>query len=448
VDTWCIALQQATYYLETYGCTLNSSDSELIAGLLHKAGFIEINAPSEAEFIVINTCGVKTPTEQKIFHQIRAYARLEGKLVITGCLPLIFKDKLDVLKQLSPGFGAMVGPRNYHEIVGVFKALQEGARNIVKIDGTSLDHKACLEPKRPHEHVAILAIAEGCSGACTYCCTRFARGVLDSYPSKELAAKFFKYIDAGTREVFLTAEDCSAYHDPAGNVTLPGLVDRFLEKRGTYYIRLGMMNPRTLLPVHEHLIRSMQDPRMFKFIHVPVQSGSDRILKVMNRLYTAADFVRMIDEFKAALPGIMIATDIICGFPGESDDDFGQTVELMRVIKPDIMNISMYGHRPGTAASKLKQLPSNTVKARTRKLTALHKELAKQNHEEWLGWEGEAIIEEYNADNKNWLARNPFYRPIIVENGKLGEIVRVKITGAVAHYFTGEITREEPRSGR
>jgi threonylcarbamoyladenosine tRNA methylthiotransferase CDKAL1 len=439
VDIWCIALQQATYYLETYGCTLNSSDSELIVGLLHKAGYVEINSPTDAAFIVLNTCGVKTPTEQKIFHQIRTYARLEGKLVITGCLPLIFKDKLDVLKQLSPNFGAMIGPRNYHEIVSVFKALQEGSRNIVKIDGTSLDHKGCLEPKRPHEHIAILAIAEGCAGACAYCCTRFARGVLDSYPSGELAAKFSKYIDAGTREVFLTAEDCSAYRDTTGNVTLPGLIDRFLEKRGACYIRIGMMNPRTLLPVHEHLIRSMRDPRMFKFIHVPVQSGSDRILKAMNRLYTAADFTRMIDAFKAAFPGIMIATDIICGFPGEGNDDFSQTVDLMKAIKPEIMNISMYGHRPGTPASKLRQLPSNIVKARTRELTAVHKEITRQKHGEWLGWEGEAIIEEYNVDTKNWLARNQFYRPIIVENGKLGNIVRVKITGAVAHYFTGVI---------
>ena len=434
-------MQLATYYLETYGCTLNSSDSELIAGLLQGAGLAEVEAPGEAAFIILNTCGVKTPTEQKIFHQIRKYTHLEGKvLVITGCLPLIFKDKLDVLKQLSPNFGAIVGPKNYHELADVLKALQKGARNIIKIDGTSLDDKACLEPKRQNEHVAILAIAEGCVGACTYCCTRFARGALDAYPSAYLAGKFSKYIDAGTREVFLTAEDCSAYLDTAGSITLPGLVNRFLEKPGDYHIRLGMMNPRTLLPVHEHLIRSMRDPRVFTFIHVPVQSGSDRILKAMNRLYTAADFMKMIEAFKMTFPGITIATDIICGFPGETDEDFRQTVDLMHRVRPDIINISMYGHRPGTTASKLKQIPSGTVKARTRELTAIHKEITRKNHEEWLGWEGEAIIEEYNADNKNWLARNQFYKPIIVEHGKPGEVVRIRITGAVTHYFTCAIT--------
>jgi threonylcarbamoyladenosine tRNA methylthiotransferase CDKAL1 len=430
----------ATYYLETYGCTLNSSDSELIAGQLQDAGLHEVKAPGDATFIILNTCGVKTPTEQKIFHQIRRYAGLDGKvLVITGCLPLIFKEKLDVLKQLSPGFGAIVGPKNYHEIAAVLKALQDGAHNIVKIDGTSLEHKSCIEPRRPHEHVAILAIAEGCVGACTYCCTRIARGTLDSYPSAHLAAKFSKYIDAGTRELFLTAEDCSAYLDTAVNVTLPGLIDRLLEKSGSYYIRLGMMNPRTLLPVHEHLIRTMRDPHVFKFIHVPVQSGSDRILKSMNRLYTTADFMKMIDDFKTAFPGITIDTDIICGFPGETDEDFRQTIDLVKRLRPDITNISMYGHRPGTVASKLKQIPSSTVKARTRELTTIHKEITNKNHEEWLDWEGEAIIEEFNTDNNNWLARNLFYKPIIVENGKLGEIVQVKISGAVAHYLIGKI---------
>jgi MiaB-like tRNA modifying enzyme len=434
-------MQLATYYLETYGCTLNSSDSELIAGLLQGAGLVEVKAPGEAALIMLNTCGVKMPTEQKILHQIRRYARLEGKvLVIAGCLPLIFKDNIGSLTKLAPDFGAMVGPKNYHELADVLKALQKGTRNIIKIDGTSLDHKACLEPKRPNDHVAILAIAEGCVGACTYCCTRFARGAIDSYPSAHLAGKFSRYIDAGTKEVCLTAEDCSAYLDTDGNITLPGLIDRFLEKSGDYHIRLGMMNPRTLLPVHEHLIRSMRDPRVFTFIHVPVQSGSDRILKCMNRLYTAADFMKMIDAFKTAFPGITIDTDIICGFPGETDEDFRQTVDLMNRVRPDIINISMYGHRPGTAASKLKQVPSGTVKARTRELTAIHKEMTRKNHEEWLGWEGEVIIEEYNADNKNWLARNQFYKPIIVENGKLGENVRIRITGAVSHFFTGTIT--------
>ncbi|MEX2682268.1 MAG: tRNA (N(6)-L-threonylcarbamoyladenosine(37)-C(2))-methylthiotransferase [Candidatus Sigynarchaeota archaeon] len=434
-------MQAATYYLETYGCTLNSSDSELIAGLLQGAGFIEVKEPGDAGFIILNTCGVKTPTEQKMLHQIRQYSRLEGKiLVIAGCLPLIFKKNLDVLRNIAPNFGAMVGPKNYHEIPTVFKALQKGASNIIRLDGTSIEDKMCLEPKRPNKHVAILAIAEGCVGVCTYCCTRFARGILDAYPARFLVERFTKLIDAGTKEIFLTAEDCSAYFDSRGDVMLPDLIDMFLAKPGDYRIRLGMMNPRTLLPVHEHLIRSMHDPRVFTFIHVPVQSGSDRILKAMNRQYKIIDFVNMMDAFKVAFPGITIDTDIICGFPGETDEDFQQTVSLMERVRPDIINISMYGHRPGTAASKLKQVPSSTVKARTRQLTAIHEEITRKNNERWLGWEGDAIIEEYNEKTRNYLARNRFYKPIIVDSGNLGEIVRVKITGTVSHVFTGTVT--------
>ncbi|MBN2150387.1 MAG: tRNA (N(6)-L-threonylcarbamoyladenosine(37)-C(2))-methylthiotransferase [Candidatus Lokiarchaeota archaeon] len=432
---------RATYYLETHGCTLNSSDSELIAGILHGAGIDEVGSPGDADFIILNTCGVKTATEQKILHRIRQYARLDGRiLVIAGCLPLILKDDLGALMRLAPGFGAMVGPRNYHELSGVIDALRGGTRNIVRIDGASLGAKERLEPRRPHGHVAILPIAEGCTGACTYCCTRFARGSLDCYNASHLVDKFSRYVVAGAREVFLTAEDCSAYLDPAEGVTLPGLVDRLLEKPGGYHLRIGMMNPGTLLRVHEHLVRAMRDPRVFAFAHVPVQSGSDRVLRAMNRTYSVADFTGMIDAFKAAIPGITIATDVICGFPGETDGDFQQTVDLLLRIRPDVVNISKYGHRPGTAASKLKQIDSGTVKARTRELTAAHERVTMRNNEEWVGWEGEAIIEEYNEKNGNWLARNRFYKPIIVGRGILGGTVRVEITGAAPHHLIGKVT--------
>nr|MDO8108756.1 tRNA (N(6)-L-threonylcarbamoyladenosine(37)-C(2))-methylthiotransferase [Candidatus Sigynarchaeota archaeon] len=429
-----------SFFLETYGCTLNTSDSEVIARILEKEGLVQTSSVKDATFIVINTCGVKTPTEQKILHQIRQLARAPGKiLIICGCLPLIHKYDLETISRLVPEFGAMVGPKNYHELGAVIAALRGGKRNILKIDAVSLEHKYHLEQKRSRGHIGIVAIAEGCLGACNYCCTRFARGSLLSYPAKLLTGKFNALIDGGAKEIWVTAEDCSAYHDKGENMDLPGLLNGFLKKPGQYFVRLGMMNPATLLPVHGDLISSLLDDRVFKFIHVPVQAGSDRVLESMNRRYRVADFKAILAAFTAAYPGITLATDIICGYPGETDEDFDQTVRLMREVKPDVINISMYGHRPGTVASRQKQLPSPVVKERSRQLTALHKEITAEIHKIWIGWEGMAIIDEYNSENGNWVARNPFYRPIVLPRGHLGDIVRVKIAAAVGYYFTGEI---------
>jgi len=401
-----------------------------------------VDAVEDAAFIVINTCGVKTPTERKIFHQIEQYGKFQGKImVICGCLPLIHKANLDAITRLVPGFGALIGPKNYHELEAIIQELRAGKRNIIKIDGTSLEEKTGLEPKRSHDHQGIIAIAEGCLGACNYCCTRFARGPLMSYPAPVLTSKFNTMIEDGVKEIWITAEDCSAYMDNENDVNLPGLLDAFLQQAGTYFVRIGMMNPKTLLPIHEKLIHALEDDRVFKFIHVPVQSGSDRVLEDMNRRYTVADFNRIIDDFKAAFPTITVATDIICGYPGETDDDFESTMDLMRAIKPDVINISMYGHRPGTAASKRKQLPSTIVKERSRMLTALHREITSQNNEQWIGHEEIAIIDEYNEVKNNWVARIPVYKPIIlpIEQGSLGEIVRVRILSCTSYYFTGEI---------
>lgn len=431
-----------TFFLETYGCTLNSSDSELIANILEGIQLVRVDAVEDAAFIVINTCGVKTPTEKKIFHQIEQYSKLQDKIVvIAGCLPLIHKANLDAITRLIPGFGALVGPKNYHELRAIVQDLRAGKRNIIKIDGTSLEEKMALEPKRSHDHRGIIAIAEGCLGACNYCCTRFARGHLMSYPAPALVSKFNSMIEDGVKEVWITAEDCSAYLDKVNKVNLAGLIEAFLQQEGMYFIRIGMMNPKTLLPVHDELIRAFQDDRVFKFIHVPVQSGSDRVLNDMNRRYTVSDFNRTIQDFKTAFPSITIATDVICGYPGETDDDFDLTMDLMRAIRPDVINISMYGHRPGTVASKCKQLPSNIVKERSRKLTILHKEITSYNNEQWIGYEGIAIIDEYNKKNNNWVARIPVYKPVILprEQGSLGEIVSVRILSCTSYYFTGEI---------
>jgi MiaB-like tRNA modifying enzyme len=430
-----------TYFLDSYGCTLNASDAEIIDQAFALSNLERVNKASDANIIIVNTCGVKVPTEQKILHVIQQYGEMADKiLLITGCLPLIYRDNLDRINVLAPGFGAIVGPRNYHELPGIIEQLQAGQRNIVSIEPASLECKYDLEMARPQPHLAILPVAEGCLGACTYCCTRFARGSLDSYPAPLLETKMAKFLAEGATEVLLTAEDCSAYYDKENGIYLPKLIDMLSGLGGVYFIRVGMMNPRTVLPITNELVDAFSSPAVFKFLHVPVQSGSDRILKAMNRQYSRANFLDIVCAFRERYPTITIATDVICGYPGEMDADFDDTLALMHEVGPDVINISMYGNRPGTAASKLKPLPTEIIKERSRKLTILHREIVAASLQTMIGWEGPAIVDEINEKKQSTVARTADYRPIVLQSGPsvLGEIIQVRVTGSGPHYLIGE----------
>ncbi|MHA1715582.1 MAG: MiaB/RimO family radical SAM methylthiotransferase, partial [Promethearchaeota archaeon] len=347
------------------------------------------------------------------------------------------------LKNISPNFGAIIGPRNYHELKDVFKDLILGKKHIVKIDGEKISSKIQLQQKRSRKYIAILPIAEGCSGSCSYCCTRFARGRIQSYPATKLSEKLLNFINDGAREILITAEDCSAYRDRTTGYQLPDLLSKFTKKDGgRYFLRVGMMNPKTLRPIIKSLAIVFKHEKIFNFIHIPVQSGSDKILDSMNRGYCRKDFEYIIDYFRKTVKDLMVSTDVICGYPDETDDDFHETTALIEKIRPDILNISMYGHRPNTPASKKKMLPSGVIKARSVKLTKLYNKIKAEQTKAWIGWHGLAIIDEYNAKKKTYVARNSSYRPIILNEGTLGKFVIVKVTGSKSFNLFGEIVEE------
>ncbi|MFX0098010.1 MAG: tRNA (N(6)-L-threonylcarbamoyladenosine(37)-C(2))-methylthiotransferase [Candidatus Hodarchaeota archaeon] len=429
-----------TYFLETFGCTLNQSDSEIIKQILEDNQLIEVDNIDEARLVIINTCAVKAATEQKIFHKIKQLKSHDDKVaIIAGCLPLTFKGNEDKIKEILPNFGAIVGPRNYHLLEDILQKLKSGVRNIIEVSETSLEKKIHLSPKNTFNHLGILPISEGCMGACNFCCTRFARGHLKSYPPDILKKKFLKMIQQGIKEVWITAEDCSAYHDKKTGNLLPSLLEELLSVDSSYFLRVGMMNPRTLSPILDDLINVYKSPHVFKFIHVPVQAGSNDVLTSMNRKYTIDDFHNIIDGFRCAFPEITLSTDIICGFPGETDEDFEKTLDLVKDLKPDIINISMYGHRPGTVASRMKPLPSHVIKQRSKELTRLHQDLTNETNNRWVGWEGIAVIDEFNAEKVNYVARNSNYKPVILEKGSLGRFIKLKITSAEKYYYFGKI---------
>jgi MiaB-like tRNA modifying enzyme len=261
------------------------------------------------------------------------------------------------------------------------------------------------------------------------------KGELFSYPGEKIIEEVSSAVEQGCREIWITSQDNSCYGFDAGG-NLPELLDSISQINGEFFVRAGMMNPKNVMQILPELIESYKSEKIYKFLHLPVQSGSDDILEKMNRGYIAADFKKIVSTFREAFPGLQLWTDVIAGFPGESETDFLATVELLKDIRPDFVNISKYGVRDSTASAKMKQLPTEIKKERSRTITRLVEEMSLEKNKEWLGWKGDVLITEKKKNA--WLGRNFAYKPIIVNSDKelLGKVVKAKIVDA---NLTGEI---------
>ncbi|MDD5111169.1 MAG: tRNA (N(6)-L-threonylcarbamoyladenosine(37)-C(2))-methylthiotransferase [Candidatus Altiarchaeota archaeon] len=412
--------------IETYGCAMNQADSEYIAGLLEEAGHVIV--PADGDVIVVNTCTVKTPTEVKIRRMLKELEGAGKKAVVSGCLPAANP----AIANDFPSF-SFVGV-NVQDVPAAVDAVMAGKR-LVAISQSA--GRSCLPKKRANSFIEIIPIAEGCLGQCAYCITRSARGKLRSYPMDEIVRQAREAADKGVKEIWLTAQDTGAYGLDVGT-NLPKLITAVAAVPGDFMIRVGMTNPNHVLTFMDELIESYKNPKVYRFLHLPVQSGSDKVLKQMGRRYNADDFRRIADGFRKNLEGITISTDIIAGYPAESEDDLKATIKLIKETKPDIINISRYWARPGTPAAKIKQHPGSVIKQRSGRINDEFKKIALECNRRWLGWEGECTITERNADG-SYTGRNYCYKPIILKSGKdlMGKTVSVKIKQASCYDLRG-----------
>ncbi len=424
-------------YIETYGCSNSQAESEIMAGLLEKAGFNIVNSVSFVDAIIINSCFVKTPTEQKILFRIRELAEKypEKKLIVAGCMPEASPEKiLNIAPDVS-----LISTHHVTEIASVVSRAMEGER--VEMIGKKKEVKLCLPRIRRNPIVGIVPIASGCNSFCAYCATHLAKGELFSYPKEMILKEIAEAVKSGCREIRLTAQDTAAYGSDSqeSRTNIANLLNHIDKIQGKFFVRVGMMNPKNALPIIDNLIEAFRSDKVYKFIHIPVQSGSDLILKKMNRGYAAADFKKIVSTFRKAFPRIQIWTDIIVGFPGETEKYFSETFKLIEQIKPDYTNISQYGVREGTMAAKMKQVSSEVKKERSKAASELVRRIAAEKNKLWLNWSGEALVTERKENG--WLARNFVYKPIIINTNEklLGRFVKVKITAATQTTLIGEL---------
>jgi MiaB-like tRNA modifying enzyme len=261
--------------------------------------------------------------------------------------------------------------------------------------------------------VGIVEIASGCMSECTFCQTKLAKGEIRSYPLGEILRQIQHDIKEGCKEIWLTSTDNGCYGKDLGS-NIVELLRLCCSIDADYKIRLGMMNPMHLKSsIVKELLEVYEDnEKIFKFLHIPVQSGSDIVLRKMKRGHSVKTYRDAVKAFRSRIPEITIATDIIVGFPSETDDDFEKTLQLINDTQPDIVNSSKYSARPNTAAANLKQLKSDIIKSRTDKLHMVIKEISRSRNSMWMGWKGEVIVDEVN--NNSIVGRNYAYKSVVI----------------------------------
>lgn len=424
-----------TIYIKTFGCSHNQSDSEYMAGQLSAFGYSLSDNPDEADLWLINTCTVKSPSQSAMDTLISKCKSAKKPLVVAGCVPQGSRD----LKELEGV--SIVGVQQIDRVVEVVEETLKGheVRLLTRRTLPALD----LPKVRKNKFVEILPINVGCLGACTYCKTKHARGHLGSYTVDSLVGRVKAVIADGVKEIWLSSEDTGAYGRDIG-VNLPILLNAItaeLPLDGSTMLRIGMTNPPYILEHLKEIANVLCHPCVYTFLHVPVQSGSDSILTAMNREYTVGEFKTVVNTLMELVPGMQIATDIICGFPGETDEDFALTVDLITEYKFPQVHISQFYPRPGTPAARMKKVSSTAVKKRSRELTTVF-----ESFTPYSGMEGrvERIwITEIATDGIHLVGHTKGYIQVLVSGPEsmLGSSAMVKITSVGRWSVFGEVIK-------
>lgn len=424
-----------TIYLKTFGCSHNQSDSEYMAGQLSAFGYALSDNPEEADLWLINTCTVKSPSQSAMETLISKGKTARKPLVVAGCVPQGSRD----LKELEGV--SIIGVQQIDRVVEVVEETLKGyeVRLVSRKTLPALD----LPKVRKNKFIEILPINVGCLGACTYCKTKHARGHLGSYTVNSLVERVRTVISGGVKEIWLSSEDTGAYGRDIG-VSLPILLNAIvveLPLDGSTMLRIGMTNPPFILEHLKEIAEVLCHPCVYSFLHVPVQSGSDSVLSAMNREYTVSDFRTVVDTLKQLVPGMQIATDIICGFPGETDEDFTQTVNLIKEYKFPQVHISQFYPRPGTPAARMKKVPSTEVKKRSRELTSVFESFSP--YEGMLGQTERIWITEIATDGIHLVGHTKGYVQVLVvaPENMLGTSTHVKITSVGRWSVFGEVIK-------
>ena len=413
----------ATYHIETYGCSSNRGESREIERALRDGGHRPADGPEDADVAILNTCTVVEKTERNMLRRAEELSETTAELVVTGCMAL--------------AQGEMFAEADVDAEVLHWDEVPTYVLN-GECPTVTPDAEPVLDGV-----VGILPIARGCMSNCSYCITKFATGRVDSPSVAENVEKARALIHAGAKEIRVTGQDTGVYGWDNGDRKLPELLDRICDIDGDFRVRLGMANPGGIHGIHEELADVFaENEELYDFIHAPVQSGSDDVLADMRRQHTVSEYVEVVETFDEYLDYWTLSTDFIVGFPTESDTDHEASMELLREIRPEKVNVTRFSKRPGTDAADMKGLGGTLKKERSKEMSAVKRDIVGDVHEGMVGTTQDVlVVEEGTGDSVK--CRDGAYRQIIVQHAdeydlSPGDFATVEVTDHQTMYTFGQ----------
>ena len=434
------------YYIETYGCQMNKYDSELVAGMLKEQGFQETDSSSDTDLILVNTCSVRQHAENRVLGRLDAFQLLKQKnpdliIGVLGCMAIRLQDRLLNQKAMV---NFVLGPDNYRSLPEVLAKLSNGERqnrlSLAEFDNHEIYSE--LYPNRGTGFSAWVAIMRGCNNFCSYCIVPYLRGRERSRPADDIVAEVSKLVDERFLEVTLLGQNVNSYHDGVNDFA--DLIAKVAQLPGLERVRFATSHPKDL---SEKLIDAMANhSKICNHLHLPVQSGSDRILNLMNRNYTRSHYLKLIDAIRDKIDNPGLFTDIIVGFPGETEQDFQDTVDLIQQVQFDGAFVFKYSPREGTAAFQYQENLTEAEKvARLQYLNQIQDAITLKKNRDLVGQVQKILVEgrSRKAKPNQYMGRTDSNKIVVFnsDNNEEGLFIKVKIIAAEGRTLFGAIVQ-------
>jgi tRNA-2-methylthio-N6-dimethylallyladenosine synthase len=443
-------------FIKSYGCQMNAYDATRMADVLAPEGYAETAEMAEADLVILNTCHIREKAAEKVYSElgrVREMKEAAGREVTVAVAGCVAQAEGREIVRRAPVVDLVVGPQAYHRLPELLREARAKGRAIDtefppedKFDSLPMAGRAKLQARGAS---AFLTVQEGCDKFCTFCVVPYTRGAEVSRPVAKIVAEAETLAAAGVREVTLLGQNVNAYHgmgDDGAAWSLARLMRRLAEVPGLDRLRYATSHPRDMSDDLYAMHRDL--PEAMPYLHLPVQSGSDLILKAMNRKHSAAEYIGMIDRIRAARPDIALSSDFIVGFPGETDADFDATMALVRAVGFAAAYSFKYSERPGTPAADLvKQVPEDVKHARLLELQALILEQQTAYNEESVGRVVDVLFEKAGRHPGQIVGKTPHMQAVHVmgPSSLIGEIAGVEITGITANSLAGRLVRGDAR---
>jgi tRNA-2-methylthio-N6-dimethylallyladenosine synthase len=394
-----------TFYIETFGCQMNAHDSEKVVGTLLQQGYEQVAEVAQAELVLYNTCSIRDKAEQKVFHRLQQFKKEAGKGKVFGVIGCVAQQEGERIFERAPHVSLVAGSASYTKLPELLVQLETGNR---RVTGLSLDVSETFDTpftRRDNPHRAYITIIEGCDKACAYCVVPMTRGPERSRTAESVLSETRALADAGYTEIQLLGQNVNSYRDPSpGGPRFADLLARTGEVPGIQRVRFTTSHPRDF--VREIITAIDANPRLCDHVHLPVQSGSTEVLSRMQRLYTRDEYMRRIEWIKASKRNIAITTDIIVGFPGETEADFDKTVRMVEEVEYDAMFIFKYSKRPNTPALQYEDhIPEEEKTRRFQALQERQRAIQMRRNAQYVGSTAEVHVEGFNSATGQWIGR-------------------------------------------